>query len=355
MLHASLLSALIFSAQPAPANSEPVAISAEAPCAADGDIQLHQLPEGIIEAKTTRMGTNLQLGLSGIGCKESIDVYKAVYTEFDRLEQLISDEGDSDIAKVNQQAGIAPVVINSELLALIEKALLFARQTGGAFDPTFAIMKGLWVFGEIPKVPSESDVENLLDNVDYRKVKINKANKTVFLEEKGMRLELGGIAKGYAIDRAVAILTARGITDFVLRSGGELYLSGNPGGGNRRVGIPDPRGKSAFALLDIKNAAMNISSDNEKFFIKDGVRFHDKINPTTGRPATASRSCAVVAKNATDADALSTALFIMGAEKGMLLVEKLDGVEAIMVDNKNRVYLSSGLGKGRFELRAPTP
>ena len=350
MWSVTLFSALVLSAQPnPPAQSNP-----QEACASAGDIALHQSAEGIVEAKTTKLGTNLQLGLSGISCEKAVDVYQAVYSEFDRLESLVADTGDSELAKVNVAAGKNPVVVSSELYALIEKSLAFARQTGGAFDPTFAIMKGVWKFGEDPQLPSDEHVENLLDKVDFRKVILDAEKKTVFLQEEGMRLELGGIAKGYGIDQAVSILIARGVKDFVLRSGGELYVSGNPGGGQRRVGVPDPRGEGPFALIDVRDAAMNISSDAERFFMKDGKRFHDKIDPTTGRPSTASRSCAVVAKSATDADALSTALFIMGAEKGMRLVEKLEGVEAIMIDDKNGVHMSSGIGKGRFELRAPT-
>jgi thiamine biosynthesis lipoprotein len=328
------------------------AAAAEPVCAAP-DVAVQVVEGGILEAKTTRMGTNLQLGVSGVPCDQALDAFRAVYAEFDRVEQLVRDDGDGTLARLNSAAGGAAVAVDPELLGLVATAVDFAKKTGGAFDPTFAAMKDLWRFDGSDVVPTGDAISAARAHVDYKKLHLDHGAKTLRLDEAGMRIELGGIAKGYAVDRAVALLRARGIEDFVIRSGGELFVSGDPGGGHRRVGVPDPRGDGPFALIDVQDRAVNISTDGQRFFVKDGARYHDKIDPKTGRPATRSRAVAVVSTDATTADALSTALFILGPA-GMELIEALPGTDAILVDEDNVVHLSSNIGRGRFELRAPT-
>lgn len=313
------------------------------------------LPEAAIRRAHTMGGTTLDLGASGVDCETATKAYTEVFAAFDRLEKLTASSGEgSQLAAINAAAGKEAVAVDPELFALIQLALGFAKLTDGAFDPTFAALEGLWSFGEGGAPPSDEEIEARKKLVDWKKVVLDEDKRTVMLQEPGMKLGLGGIVKGYAIDKAVEILERHKVPHFLIRSGAEVYVKGNPGGGFRRIGVPDPRGSGSFALLDVRDRALNTSSDNVKFFLKGGVRYHHIIDARTGRPASRSRTVSVVAVDATSADALSTALFVLGPEKGLPLVEKLAGVEAIVVDDKNVVHLSSGISD-RLELKAPTP
>jgi thiamine biosynthesis lipoprotein len=361
-------------------------------------LQATDVPSGSIRRAETAMGTTLALGASGIPCEEATAAFAEVFAEFHRVEVMVSlDHPDSELAKVNAAAGQEPVVVGDELFRLIQWAVAMAEDSGGAFDPTFAAMDGLWRFEtrtppaaepEVPanpapgaasdgataaaptdaapaeappvaaapasRVPSDEAIAERLKLVDYQQVALDPLKKTVQLKAPGMLLSLGGVAKGYATDRAVQILRRRGVPSFIIRSGGEIFIEGEPGGGTRRIGIPDPRGRQAFALLEVRGRALNISSDAGRFFVEDGVRYHHIIDPRTGRPATGARTVAVTALDATTADALSTAVFVLGAEAGLKLVEETADAEAIVVDGDNAVHVSSGFGP-RLELRAPTP
>ena len=190
--------------------------------------------------------------------------------------------------------------------------------------------------------------------IDYRRLEVDVAKSTAFLKQKGMRVHLGGIGKGYAVDRAAAILRGRGINDFMIQSGGDLYVAGRRGDRAWRAGIQDPRGPegTSFAAMDLTDSAFTTSGDYERFFMKDGHRYHHIIDPDTGLPATGSRSVTIVARTATLADALDTGIFILGPEKGMALIERLNGVEGVIVTGSNNVLVSSGLA-GRLVLRSP--
>jgi len=333
------------------AAEEPAAATTPDPCAEGGD----KVPTGIVRRGQTALGTTLSLGVSGVSCATAERAASEVFALFSRIEKLTDEEAEgSSVRRINEAAGKEAVEVDAELFALIQLALGFAQHTDGAFDPTFAALAGLWTFHEGGKqIPSEAEIESRRALVDYTKVTLDEKTRTVKLEKEGMLLGLGGIVKGYTIDKAVAIMKKHGVNDFILKSGGELYVAGNPGGGYRRVGIPDPRSEKNFALVDVRDRALNTSSDDEKYFIEDGVRYHHIIDPKTGRSAKGARSVSVLSVDATSADALSTAIFVMGADKGMALVEKLAGVEAIIVDADNQVHISSGLGD-RLVVGAPT-
>ena len=186
------------------------------------------------------------------------------------------------------------------------------------------------------------------------KLEVDIAKSTAFLKQKGMRVHLGGIGKGYAVDRAAAILRGRGFNDFMIQSGGDLYVAGQRGDRPWRAGIQDPRGPegSSFAAMDLTDSAFTTSGDYERFFMKDGRRYHHIIDPDTGEPAHGSRSVTIVARTATLADALDTGIFILGPEKGMALIERLNGVEGVIVTSSNNVLVSSGLAQ-RLVVRSP--
>lgn len=335
--------------KPAAEEAAPAAASPD-PCKEGGD-----KPEGVVRQARTSMGTQLSLGVSGVPCKVAKKASDEVFALFDRIEKLTDPEADgSAVKRINEAAGKEAVKVDAELFALVQLAQGFAQHTEGAFDPTFAALEGLWTFqpGE-KQIPDQAEIDRRRALVDYQAVELDEDKRTVKLAKEGMRLGLGGIVKGYTMDKAVTVLKKHGVTDFIVKSGGEIYVSGNPGGGYRRVGIPDPRSKKNYALIDVRDRALNTSSDNERFFIEGNVRYHHIIDPGSGRPARDVRSVSVISVDATSADALSTAIFVMGPDKGMKLIEDLAGVEAIIVDNKNGVHISSGLSE-RLVVGAPT-
>lgn len=302
------------------------------------------VPEGAIRRAQTTMGTALSLGASNVDCQVATKAFAEVYLEYDRLERLTSTKNAaSDLSRINAAAGRAPVQVAPEVFALVELALGFAEKSGGAFDPTFAAMDGVWSFEDGAKVAPTDDIATARSFVNYRNVVLNKEAQTIFLKRLGMRLSLGGIAKGYATDNAVTILKRHGLKDFIIRSGGEVFIMGNPGGADRRVGIPKPRDTGTLAQVALSGRALNISRDMEKSFVDGGVRYHHIIDPRTGYPAHHVREVALVADRAATADALSTAVFVLGPVRGLELVEETPGAEALIVDSEHRVHLSSGM------------
>jgi thiamine biosynthesis lipoprotein len=230
--------------------------------------------------------------------------------------------------------------------------------TGGKFDVTFGALSGLWKFDHDQDnvIPDAGEIRARLPLVDYQALEIDERAGTAFLKRAGMRVHLGGIGKGYAVDRAAAILRGRGFNDFMIQSGGDLYVAGTRGDRAWRAGIQDPRGPegNSFAAMDLTDAAFTTSGDYERFFMKDGRRYHHIIDPDTGEPSQGSRSVTIIAKTATLADALDTGIFILGPEKGMALIERLNGVEGVIVTSSNNVMVSSGLARRRVVRSPPT-
>jgi thiamine biosynthesis lipoprotein len=294
------------------------------------------------------MGSSLEVTLwtaddSGAGA--AVD---GVFAEFDRLDRLLSvwKEG-SDVVRLNQAAGRQSVRVSPETIELLTVARQVSEWTGGKFDVTFGALSGLWKFDQDQddRIPSRAAVAARLPDVDYASLDVDAARATAFLRRPGMRAHLGGIGKGYAIDRAAAILRARGFHDFMIQSGGDLLVSGHRGGRPWRLGIRDPRGPAdrSFATLDLTNGTFSTSGDYERFFFANGRRYHHILDPDLGEPARGCRSVTIVADTAVVADGLSTGVFALGPEKGMALIERLPNVEGVIVASDNRVLVSSGL------------
>ncbi len=280
--------------------------------------------------------------------------------EIRRLEGLMTTwRGDSEVSRINESAGRAPIHVGPETLAVIERSLWISDRSGGVFDITFEVMHGLWRFDQDvdPHPPKPSDVAARRKLIGYRHVVVDPSKSTVFLDDSRCKISLGGIAKGYAIDRASAILLAAGVTDFLAQAGGDLYVHGRHADGTPWVaGVRDPRGPegSYFAEMPIEDHAFSTAGDYERSYIVDGKRYHHIIDPRTGYPATASRSVTIWAKDALTADALDDAVFILGPAKGLELVESTDDAGAIIVDGENHLFVSKRLaGKVRVE-RQPT-
>ncbi len=316
-------------------------------------------PDHIVHYQSQEMGTVVNVTIWTDDDIAAAKASKAVFAEFDRVNRIMSSWlPDSDVAKINRAAGKAPVVVDAEVLQLILRAQKAAKHSEGAFDISVGAFRGLWKFDEDidGSIPSDSDVSSRTPLVGFKRIKINKKRHSVKLLKKGMRISLGGIAKGYAVDRSVAILHKLGFVDFIVQAGGDLYASGRKGDRPWRVGIRDPRGNrdASFALTEVSNRTFSTSGDYERFVLKDGVRYHHILDPKTGRPAKRSRSVTVMAPDALTADIWSTALFVLGHQKGMKIVEKNTDLEAVFVDSDNALHISSGLKDSLVLIKQPT-
>ena len=283
----------------------------------------------------------------------------AVFAEFDRLDALLSVwTPGSDVLRINAAAGKSPVAVSRETIEVIEAALAASEVTAGKFDITFGALADVWKFDhdQDNRVPADAEIAVRLPLVDFRAVRVDDRAGTVAIDRPGVRIHLGGIGKGYAVDRAIAILRGRGLHDFLIQSGGDLYAGGQPGDRPWKLGINDPRGApdESFATIELRDRTFSTSGDYERSFVRDGVRFHHLLDPDLGRPARGCRSVTIVASSATRADGLSTGVFILGPDAGMALVERLPDVDAVIVTADNRVLVSSGLQGKVTMLRQPT-
>ncbi len=286
------------------------------------------------------------------------EAFEHVFREFDRLDALLSVwKDDSDASRINAAAGKAPVKVSGETIDVLSIAHDISAQTGGKFDITFGALADIWKFDhdQDNSIPDRAAIERRLPLVNYEDVIVDRAAGTAFIRRPGMRIHLGGIGKGYAVDRAVALLKQRGLRDFMIQFGGDLYVAGTNGGKPWKLGIADPRGShDPFATIEISDGTFSTSGDYERAFVKDGVRYHHILDPDRGEPARGCRSVTLVTNRAVVADALAKGVFILGPTEGMALIEKLPDVEGVIVSAANQVLVSSGL-KGRVQLlKMPT-
>ncbi|GAB4389991.1 MAG: FAD:protein FMN transferase [Thermodesulfovibrionales bacterium] len=275
----------------------------------------------------------------------------AAFEEIKRLEDLLSFwTSDSEIAAINRNAGIGPVKVSPETLEIIRESLFISEKTAGAFDPTIGPVIRLWDFRN-ETVPEASTLRETVGQVDYREMKVDTAASTAFLARKGMSFDTGGIAKGYAADRAVEVLKSAGIKSGLVAVAGDIRAFGSrPGGEPWRIGIRDPRPQDEdgylMATIELRDEAVSTSGDYERFFIKDGVRYHHLLDPRTGYPAEGCRSVTVIAPKAVYTDGFSTGVFVLGPQKGLRLLEEM-GLEGIIVDSQGKTHATQGL-KGRL-------
>jgi thiamine biosynthesis lipoprotein len=274
--------------------------------------------------------------------------FEEVFVEFARLEKLMSTWiSESDVSRINRSAGVGPVPVSAEVREVLTVARQMSEWTGGKFDVTFGALSALWKFDHDQDnvLPDMREVRRRLPLIDYRAIQIDDTAGTVFLLRAGMSIHLGGIGKGYAVDRAASILRRRSLRAFMIQSGGDIYAAGLKDGRPWRLGIQDPRGSANdhFAELDLSDGTFSTSGDYERAFIKDGRRYHHILDPATGEPARGARSVTIVSTRAVLADGLSTGVFVLGPTAGMALIERLPDVEGVIVSDTNEVLISSGL------------
>ena len=273
--------------------------------------------------------------------------------EFQRINNLtnrfaakLSDPQASDVYRVNQSAGIAPVVVGADTLAMAQRAQYFAGLSGGAFDIAIGPIMDLWGFGGTAyHLPTDAEIKKLLPLADYRKIVIDADQKTIFLPEKGMIMDLGGIAKGYATDMAAKKIRDLGIKNALINAGGNVFAIGSkPDGQPWRIGIQDPRdANSVVAIVKVSDRAVVSSGDYQRYFEQDGVRYHHIIDPASGKQARSVMGTTIIMDNSTDADILSTTMFVLGPAKGMAFQKTLPGVEAVFITPGKEITYSSGL------------
>jgi thiamine biosynthesis lipoprotein len=305
-------------------------------------------PRMLVERTRVSMGSDVRLSAWTSDEKGTLSAFEHVFEDFEYLDRLLSVwHEDSDISRLNAAAGVQPVRVNPLVLDVVEIARQVSEWTDGKFDITFGALSGLWKFDhdQDGRVPRREDVARRLPLIDYRSLEIDRAAGTAFLLRRGMRAHLGGIGKGLAIDRAAIMLRSHGIVDFMIQSGGDLYFSGRHGDRPWRGGIKDPRSDRIFAALDLADETLSTSGDYERFFIRDGRRYHHILDPDLGEPARGNRSVTIVTNRAVMADALSTGVFVVGPDAGMRLIERLPDVEGVIVTAENVVLVSSGLKK----------
>lgn len=269
---------------------------------------------------------------------------KAVFDDMKRIDELMSTYKEtSEISKVNREAASHPVRISAELFALLETAVKYSELSGGAFDITYASVGYLFDY-RAHKRPDQKAIDAALPAVDYRQLKLDKAARTVSFGKPGMRIDLGGIAKGYSVDRGIEILRRRGYQHAMVNAGGDTRVLGDHQGKPWMVGIRHPDRKDEVILrIPLVDAAFSTSGDYERYFDEGGVRYHHIIDPKTGQSPHAVRSVTLISDTATRTDGLSKTVFILGPVEGMRFIETLPDVDAIIVAADGKVTYSRGL------------
>jgi len=292
------------------------------------------------------MGTLVSITAVGANDQAANDAINVGFQEIKRLERLLSTWiPDSELSRVNASAAVRPVHVSPETLTVVQRAMQVAEMTGGGFNIAIGPAVDVWNVIEGQRIPTESELDALRPLVNLQAVRADVRAQTIFLEKAGMRIDVGGIGKGYAADQAVDALRRAGAIAGVVALSGDIKTFGRlPDGKMFPVGIQHPREDgSVLVWIDLQDEAISTAGDYERFFERDGVRYHHILDPRTLQPAHSCQSVTVIAREGVWADGLDTGIFVMGAELGMRLVEALPDMEAIIVDAEGHLLVSSGL------------
>jgi thiamine biosynthesis lipoprotein len=264
--------------------------------------------------------------------------------EFDRIEALMSTYIDSsEMSRINDQAATEPQQISAELFELLQQALELSALTDGAFDITYDSVGYLYDFREKQR-PDPMEIAERLSSVDYKNVILDESSRTVSFTQPGVRINLGGIAKGYSVERVIKLLNDSGIKHALATAGGDTRILGDRRDKPWIVGIRDPdKSEAIFTRLALRDEAVSTSGDYERFFIEDGKRYHHILSPADGKPVQGVRSVTIIGPNATLTDGLSTSVFVMGPQLGIGLIDDLPGYEAIIIVSDGSWFYSAGL------------
>jgi len=293
------------------------------------------------------MDTQIDITVYGLNKGQFDSLSEEVFGEMMAMEKIFSRHiSGSDINRINEAAGREAVKVNDETIFLLQKALEVAEISEGAFDPTIAPLLELWGFGtDENRIPTAEELNKVLPFINYRAVQVNEADSTVFLPEQGMKLDLGGIAKGFIVDRGQQEAGKFSATALFINAGGDISIKGSKPTGDRwRIAVQNPRSPEEWAaIIEMDEGSVATSGDYQRVFEMDGERFHHILDPKTGFPSEGVSSVSIVAPDTLMADALSTAVFVLGLEKGLELLESLDGVDGVIIDIQGGIHVTSGL------------
>lgn len=307
---------------------------------------IHKGNNNAVQRSTSLMGTSIDIVILTENEKKANEAIDAAIAEMSRIEEMMTDwKETSQLSAINHAAGLHPVKVDPELLELLEESKKVSELTDGRFDVTYKGAGYLWDFqSQHPEIPDREKIMEYISRIDYHKIDLDFKAGTAYLQEKGMQIGLGGIAKGYAVDRAMDVIGDAGFSDYAVNAGGDLSVRGLKNNKLWWVSIRHPRehDKTA-AILPVSNLAVVTSGDYERFFMIDGQRYSHIIDPKTGWPARYCQSVTVMAKTAAWADALATGVFVLGPEKGLALIESLPDVEGVIIDGDGRMHISKNL------------
>jgi thiamine biosynthesis lipoprotein len=317
-----------------------------------GSIRSNERPV-VVKRAQLHMGTLVSITAVAPDSEIAQASIEAGFHEIKRLEQLLSTWiQTSELSQVNAAAGRQPVGVGAETLELVLRSFEMAGLTEGGFNIAVGPAVEAWSVTERQYIPDQGELQVLKPLVDWSTIQINRQTRTIFLPKPGMRIDIGGIGKGYAADRAVDVMKMAGAQGGVVALSGDIKTFGDlPGMDGFPVGIRHPRQEGALvATIDLKNEAISTAGDYERYFEQDGIRYHHILDPQSLQPARKCQSVTVIATEGTMADGLDTGIFVLGPERGMALVERLPDVEAVIIDDQGRMTVSSGL---RTRLRYP--
>jgi len=324
--------------------------------ATGGILLLALLSKGGGEARTPgyhsptlfAMDTTLNLTIQGRTEEEARRDTDAVVAYLEDLEARTSRfRPGSEVSAINGKAGVEPVAVSADVLEMVERSVELSRATGGAFDVTVAPVVELWGFYDQEyRVPGDAEIEEAVKLVDYTKIIIDRETSTVMLADRGMEIDLGGVAKGHAVAGTCDILRERGVEHGLVNFGGAVGAVGRRLDGRPWVvGIKNPRGGPGdlVAELEVADSYVGTSGDYERYFVMDGKRYCHIFDPRTGRQGSGAMGVTVVGPDSTVCDILATAVFVLGPEEGLVLVDEMEEFEALVVDDRGRIETSSGM------------
>ncbi|MEM7208982.1 MAG: FAD:protein FMN transferase [Pseudomonadota bacterium] len=300
------------------------------------------------EHRDTAMTTDIVLKLWDEPEFDSTRLFADAMREFKRIEKTYSAyREDNPLAYVNQNAARGPVKVDEEMFLLFEQAAQLFKQTQGAFDVTF-LSAGYRYDFRASQRPDNVELVELGDLIDFRRVVLDSANKTVAYSADGVRVGFGGLGKGFAVERVAALWRAAGVRFAQISAGGDSRFIGDHNGRPWTIGVQDPRQNDAVAaILPVANEAVSTSGDYQRFFVEDGVRYHHILDPNTGDSARRMRSATVIGPDATLTDGLATGVFVLGLTDGLELIDNTAGFEAVIVDNNGEIHYSSGFSESK--------
>jgi len=293
------------------------------------------------------MGTAIRVELWSEQAERAEDALAAVMAQMHGVDHAMSPhKPESELSRINRDAARGAVAVGAELFSLLQRAQEFSRRTDGAFDITFASAGHLYDYRERIR-PKAQDLERARSVIGYEGLLLDAATQSVRFARPGMRIDLGGFAKGYAVDRGAAILRARGVRHAIVTAGGDSHIVGDRRGRPWTIGVRDPRRPGELAaVLPLADVAVSTSGDYERYFDEDGVRYHHVLDPRTGASARGAYSVTIVAPDGLTSEALSKAVFVLGADRGLRLVESFADVDAVIVDAQGILHYSNGLRPG---------